>query len=102
MKTKLLENEKLIREGGATFFNSPFGVLGSSAGGKLYLTNQRILFEGHGFNIGRESVVLYINDIVNCSVGFPNTLTVLNNRNEEYKFSVFKKKEWESDIQNLL
>ena len=95
MNTKLLENETLIREGSATYFNSRLG-------GKLYLTNQRLLFEGHGFNIGREAVVLYINDIINCSTGFPNTLTVLNNRNEEYKFSVSKKKDWQSDITKLL
>ena len=102
MNTKLLENETLIREGNATYFNSRLGALGSSAGGKIYLTNQRLLFEGHGFNVGREAVVLYINDIINCNTGFPNTLTVLNNRNEEFKFSVSKKKDWQSDITKLL
>lgn len=31
MNTKLLENETLIREGSATYFNSRLGALGSSA-----------------------------------------------------------------------
>lgn len=103
MNTKLLENETVIKEDSANYFNNHrLGALGSSAGGKLYLTNQRLIFEGHGFNVGREAVVVYINEIINCSTGFPNTLTVLNNRNEEYKFAVFKKKDWQSSIMNLL
>lgn len=65
MNTKLLENEKIIKQGSANYFNRGNGLLfGQSAGGKLYLTNQRLLFEGHGFNVGREAVVVYVKDII--------------------------------------
>ncbi len=103
MKTRLKENEELIKEGNANYFNRGGGLmLGQSAGGKLYLTNQRILFEGHGFNVGREAVVIYIKDIISCSTGFPNTLTILNERNEEFKFAVNGKNEWCDTINSLI
>lgn len=100
MKAKLLENEQLMKEGGATYFNEL--LFGLSAGGRLYLTNQRLLFEGHRFNIGRKSVVVYVKDIISCSTGFPNTLTLLTNRNEEFTFSVYGKKDWQNKINELL
>lgn len=102
MNTRLKEGEKIIKEGSATYFNSRGGLLGTSAGGKLYLTNQRILFEGHGFNVGRESVVVYLKDVINCSTGFPNTLTLLTDKNEEFKFAVNGKKDWYNKIRELM
>ena len=102
MNSKLNEGERLIKEGRANYFNSRGGMLGTSAGGKLYLTNQRILFEGHGFNVGREAVVINIKDIVNCSTGFPNSLTVLTGDNQEFKFAVNGKKGWENEIRSLM
>lgn len=102
MNTRLKEGESHIKEGSANYFNSRGGILGTSAGGKLYLTNQRILFEGHGFNVGRETVVINIKDIVNCSTGFPNSLTVLTDDNQEFKFSVNGKKDWQKEISSLL
>lgn len=102
MKTRLKEGENLIKEGNANYFNSRGGMLGTSAGGKLYLTNQRILFEGHGFNVGREAVVIHIKDIINCSTGFPNSLTVLTDNNEEFKFAVNGKKNWCEEINCLI
>lgn len=103
MNTKLKEGESLIKEGSANYFNRGNGlILGQSAGGKLYLTNQRILFEGHGLNIGREAVVIYVKDIISCSTGFPNSLTVLTENNEEFKFAVNGKKDWQNKINELL
>lgn len=102
MNSKLNEGESVIKEGSANYFNSWGGVLGTSAGGKLYLTNQRILFEGHGLNVGREFVVINIKDIVNCSTGFPNTLTILANDNQEFKFAVRGKKNWENEIRSFM
>ncbi len=103
MNTKLLENENILKEGSANYFNRSNGLfIGQSAGGKLYLTNQRLLFEGHGFNVGREAVVVYIKDVINCSTGFPNTLTLLTERNEEFKFAVNGKKDWLNKIRELI
>lgn len=103
MKAKLLENEQLVKERSANYFNRGNGLLlGQSAGGKLYLTNQRLLFEGHGFNVGRELVVVYLKDIISCSTGFPNTLTLLSDRNEEFKFAVNGKKDWQNKINKHL
>ena len=102
MNTKLNEGESLIKEGKANYFNSMGGVLGTSAGGNLYLTNERIIFEGHGFNVGREAVVVYIKDIINCSTGFPNSITLLDKYSREFKFAVNGKKDWQSKISQLL
>lgn len=103
MNTKLLENEHILKEGSANYFNRGNGLfIGQSAGGKLYLTNQRLLFEGHGFNVGREAVVVYLKDIISCSTGFPNTLTLLTERNEEFKFAVNGKKDWYNKIRELM
>lgn len=104
MKTKLKDNERLIKEGSANYFNSQFGlgILGNSAGGKLYLTNERMLFEGHGFNVGREAVIIYVKNMVNCTTGFPNTITVLTEDNMEYKFAVKGKSDWCSEINALI
>lgn len=103
MKTKLKENEKVLKEGSANYFNRQGSLfLGQSAGGKLYLTNQRLLFEGHGFNVGREALVIGISNIANCSTGFPNTLTVLTDSNEEFKFAVNGKGDWCDKINGLI
>jgi len=98
----LKENEKILKEDKANYFNSKLGMAGMSAGGKLYLTNQRILFEGHGFNIGREAIIVHIKNIVSCTTGFPNTLTILTENNEEFKFAVSDKSEWQNMIMSAV
>lgn len=102
MRTKLNENERLIKEGKATFFNTFLSTLGPSAGGTLYLTNQRLIFEGHGFNVGKESAILNLSDVASSGTGFPNTFYVITNQNQEFKFSVFGKKDWCSAVDSLI
>ncbi len=102
MRTKLKENERLIKEGKATFFNTFLSNLGLSAGGTLYLTNQRLIFEGHGFNVGKESAILNLSDVASSGTGFPNTFYVITNQNQEFKFSVFGKKDWCSAVDSLI
>lgn len=101
MNARLRENERILKEGKANYFNSRAGMVGKSAGGKLYLTNQRILFEGHGFNAGREAAIIQIKDIVSCSTRFPNTLTILTENNDEFKFAVSGKNDWKNMIMSI-
>ena len=73
------KGEQIIREGKANYFGS---------GERIYLTNQRILFEGHGFNIGQTSAVINLIDVVNCRTNFPTSPKVLTNDNKEHVFAV--------------
>ncbi len=102
MRTKLMENERLVKEGKANFFNTILNNFGPSAGGTLYLTNQRLIFEGHGFNVGKEAAIVNLSDVASSGTGLPNTFYVITNQNQEFKFSVFRKKEWQSALDNLI
>lgn len=52
MRMPLLSGEQLIKEG---FANLQRGW--EALGGRLYLTNQRLIFESHPFNIQREALL---------------------------------------------
>ena len=53
MRMPLLSGEQLIKEG---FANLQRGW--EALGDRLYLTNQRLIFESHPFNIQRGSAVI--------------------------------------------
>lgn len=100
MNTKLLEQEFLLKEGFANYYATFAGPLGYSAGGMLYLTTQRLIFEGHAVNIRREFLALDIKSIINCTTGFPNSLIVLTKDNCEHRFAVNNKQDWMDKIRH--
>lgn len=58
MKTKLNQNEQIIKQGAA---NLQKGL--ETVGGKLYLTDQRLVFEEHKINIQGGSTEVILSDI---------------------------------------
>lgn len=99
MKTSLMENESVIKEGKA---NRQRNV--ESAGGKLYLTNQRLVFEGHGFNSQGTSISIDFKDCMFVTKGwtkflgliplFPNAIVLSMKDGKSHRFSVFGRKKW--------
>ena len=77
-------------------------------GGKLYLTNQRLVFEAHEINIQGGNTEIELSDIQSSKkcwtkfLGFiplmPNSLAVYTKAGEEYRFVLFGRGTWEAAI----
>jgi hypothetical protein len=70
-----------------------------SVGGKLFLTNKRLIFKSHKINIQRHIFELDLNKINSChrykTIGIiPNGLKITTNNNLTEKFVVNKPNEW--------
>ena len=95
--------KKILRRGAA---NLQKGI--ETVGGKLYLTNQRLVFEAHKSNIQGGITELELTDINSTNLKwtkflgliplFPNSLAVILNNEKEYHYVLFARKAWKSDI----
>lgn len=107
MKTQLSVDESIVKEGKA---NLQRGF--ETVGGQLYLSNQRLIFEAHSFNIQTGSSVISlknVTDVVTCWTKFlnlfplmPNSIKVITKAGEEYRFVVFGRDEWLRSIKSQL
>ncbi|MEB3357825.1 MAG: GRAM domain-containing protein [Synechococcales bacterium] len=105
MKTPLLANESIVKQGAA---NLQRGL--ESVGGQLYLTNQRLVFEPHCFNIQRKVAAIpvsAITDVRTCWTKFlnllplfPNSIAVSTRTNQEYRLVVANRQSWVTAIAN--
>jgi hypothetical protein len=103
MKTELKQGEHIIKQG---FANLQKGI--ETVGGRLYLTNQRLVFEAHTINVqgGTTEIELSnINTTKKCWTKFlgliplfPNSLAVFTKTGEEYQFVVFGRGKWAAAI----
>lgn len=104
---KMLKGEDVIRVGKAnrsTLFNAQ--------GGELLLTNKRLLFVGHGLNIGKDTISINLEDISSCGLAYsiiiflplpiPNAFKVVTKDGKEYKFSVWRRMEWLVDLSSAI
>ena len=99
MKTPLHPSEHIVKSGVA---NLQHGI--ESVGGKLHLTNQRLVFESHRFNLQTGATIIPRASIVGvqkCWTKFlnlipmlPNAIAVSTNRNEKFCLVVGNRKEW--------
>lgn len=98
MKTSLKQNEKIVKKGGGNLIQNGVG-----AGGKLILTNQRIIFEAHKLNIESISAEVELSNIQSLEknwskiLGIPiinNELTVRTKNTEKYQFILFGRDAW--------
>ena len=106
MNTELKNKEKIIKSGSA---NLQKGI--ETVGGKIYLTNERIIFESHNFNIqsGKNEINLTeITRIEYCWTKFlgfipiiPNSLSIITNKGK-YNFVIAGRSAWKSKIDELL
>jgi len=107
MNTILRESEALVKEGKANRQKNF-----ESVGGKLYLTNQRVIFESHGYNAQRASVSIELKDCMFVAKGwtkflgffplFPNAIVLSMGDGKIHRFSVFGRKKWISEIESSL
>lgn len=103
MKTELNQNEQVIKHGPA---NLQKGI--ETVGGKLYLTNQRLVFEAHKINIQGGNTVINLSDFQSsetCWTKFlgiipvmPNSLAVRTEAGKEYRFVLVRRKDWAAEI----
>jgi hypothetical protein len=103
MKIDLHPNENLVREGAA---NLQRGA--ETVGGKLFLTNQRLLFKSHSLNIQTGSTDIPLAEVLGtrlCWTKFlgvipllPNSLAIETTSGTEYRFVLFGRKEWATAI----
>lgn len=93
MKTPLAAGETLLKEGTANLFRGFEAV-----GGKLYLTNRRLIFESHAFNVQTGATLIELATISRVEKTWtkllglipliPNSIVVSNNAGEDFKFVV--------------
>lgn len=99
MNTELRSNEQIIKQGTA---NLQKGL--ESVGGKLYLTNLRLVFEAHKINLQGCSAEINLSDVHSSEkcwtkfLGFipliPNSLAVYTKTNQSYRFVLFGRESW--------
>ena len=99
---ELNSSESIIIEGGANHFKGKEGV-----GGKLVLTDQRLIFKSHKFNAQNHELALTLNEIKGISE--TKTLGILNNgltieliTNESHRFIVDVPAVWVNEIESRI
>lgn len=103
MKTELKQDERIVKQRAANLQKSH-----ETVGGKLYLTNQRLLFEAHKINIQGGITEINLSDIQSSEkcwtkfLGFlpilPNSLAVNTKDGKEYRFVLFGRGAWAAAI----
>lgn len=102
MKTTLHAGEEIIRNGVASLQRGA-----ETVGGKLYLTNQRLIFEAHALNFQTSTAVIELEEIVetipcwskllNLVPITPNSLAVVTAGTEK-QFVLFRRSAWKAAI----
>lgn len=102
MKSPLRANEQVLKEGPANLKRNVEAV-----GGKLYLTNQRLVFESHAFNVQTGVTECELGEIESAEPCWttllfipivPNGLTVTTRSGERYRMVVFGRRGWADAI----
>lgn len=89
----LLENETLLLEEPANHY---LGI--EAVGGKIYLTDKRLVFKSHKYNIQNHEFSMPLNDIIDVrrfrNIGINNGLAVVLKDDNVEKFVVDEAQEW--------
>jgi hypothetical protein len=106
MNTPSLAEETSVKDGGA---NLQRGL--ETVGGKLYLTNRRLIFESHALNIQTGPTIIPLGTItgtrkcwtkfLNLIPLFPNSVAVSTKDGKEYRFVTFDRQAWIDAIEGL-
>ena len=104
MRTELRQGEQVIKEGSASLQKNI-----ETVGGRLRLTNQRLLFEAHRFNVQRGVTEIELPNIqasrpcwtkfLGLLPLFPNSLAVFTQQGREYRFILFGRHVWAAAIE---
>ena len=92
-----LEGERIRHQGPANHFRGWEGV-----GGWLYLTDKRLLFQSHGFNVQRHELSMPLTEVADvqaCSTAWviPNGLRIVTEKSAE-RFVVEGRRDWVEQI----
>ncbi|MCX6036777.1 MAG: hypothetical protein NTW99_02575 [Chloroflexi bacterium] len=95
------DGETIIKEGSANHFK---GL--ESVGGKLYLTNLRLVFKSHAINIQGHEESYRLDDIISVlprnTLGIvPNGMTLILKDGREEKFVVNERQDWMNRIKSM-
>ncbi len=103
MNTALRPGERVLKEGDA---NLQRGI--ETVGGSLCLTDQRLVFEAHRFNVQRGATEVELSSVratepcwtkfLGVIPLFPNSLAVFTHEGAEYRFVVFGRGAWAAAI----
>jgi hypothetical protein len=103
MKTALRDGEEIIKNGAANMQKNI-----ETVGGKLYLTNERLVFEAHKINIQSGSSEIEISNIQSTEPSwtkflgllpiFPNSLSVYTKQGKESRYVLFGRSAWAAAI----
>lgn len=106
MKTELNQYESIIKHSAS---NLQRGL--ETVGGKVYLTNERIIFEAHKINFQSGVTEISLSSIKSLGKSWtkflgiipimPNSLSVYTQDNEEYRFVIFGRKAWIEAIERM-
>jgi hypothetical protein len=107
MNFRLLEGETILKEGKA----NRCGLV-VAQGGTLALTNKRLVFVGHGKNIGEGTVSISLDEVLTCGKAFtfslfvpipiPNAIKVVLQNGKKFRFTVFGRQKWLSALQKAM
>lgn len=107
MKSDLNPNETIVREGAA---NLQKGI--ETVGGRLFLTNQRIVFESHALNVQTgvteiplgevDSTQLCWTKFLNLIPLMPNSLAIQTREGQAYRLVLFGRSKWKTEIETQL
>jgi hypothetical protein len=103
MKTPLLPGEQPVKDGAASL---QLGI--DVSGGWLYLTNMRLVFESHAFNLQTGTAIIPLKSVSSTRLCwtkwfglfplFPNSLVVSTNEGRDYQFIVFGRRLWKNVV----
>ncbi len=104
MKTELQQGEKIVKDGSANLQKNI-----ETVGGKLFLTNQRLVFEADKTNVQRGTTEVELSSIQSLRTRwtkvlgfiplFPNSLAVFTKQGKEYRFVLFDRHAWAAAIE---
>jgi len=99
MRTDLVEDEVVVKEGKANLMK---GI--NSVGGKLYLTNLRLVFESHGFAQSKTATIIdlpSISSVQECWTRLlgiiplvPNGIAIDTTQGQEHRLALGKRGTW--------
>jgi hypothetical protein len=102
IQPKLEEGEKVEYESPANLFR---GV--EAVGGKLFLTNQKLIFKSHKFNFQNGQIQIQYNAIVEISLRktskiVNNGLRITTNKNEKFDLVLNDRKKWMAELKTKI
>lgn len=101
LNPNLENNETEIHSGEANLFRH-----GITVGGKLFLTDQRLIFLPHKLNLSQKEELIDLGDIntmeeINSLDWLNNTLIIKLKNNTEFKFLLYNSDVWVAEINNI-